>query len=730
MSEQDRFDWNEDMEFESEGDVQEEYGDFEDPLDGFTDYDDMSDYGDPSGEDSMAADAADASGEVESEVAEIANEGQAEENPSKEKSAAMMKQKRRRGISAMGLGFLFTTSVLVAGVGVGGAILLAEGVHPASLWQPQNLLQFDQLLNFADHPLNILYMVTMGIVFLALLGSYKMSKAAAEANARTCDAEDMLDRLTALSLDKQEEWQSEEFKEFPPAEAFVIRALGAWRLQEARQKRLTGVEGELHRLEKALNTNSRSDLTGRFDHPAVGRLADEMIRYFDARDTAVRKLEEFEDKDQGSTAEIFDLLQKSRVWNGSTLDHMGVHCTALDKLAGEMDNLAKHLESIPNEAGATDGMTDIIEGIRQDIAGQSSGGMAAGDTVPELNDLVDRGSKLAFKIAMEVARLGPRGERLLPMSQSLEDLTTGFRELADRVNDRDAKNAPATGMKSVYKKLETLSALITQDDWSQWRDMADEVQDYGPVAARISGKLTRMVDGFNEQEDRLVRLGTSYAEMTGTEFDSSEIPRTKPEEEVVPTLDISSRNPMTSPVKPLSAPSSAPASASPFANAGRSILSTDVSTEQSDFSASLLPELEAPPVETAADPEVPVDMPLSGDEEKVYDLEDLGASPAEEVETASTEEADEVFDLSSFGATPMAGDDNQDPEAVEEEVFELSDFSATPVEAETPESDDEVYDLADFGASPVDQAVEPDQNDATAEDDVFDLADFGAKPMK
>ena len=78
----------------------------------------------------------------------------------------------------------------------------------------------------------------------------------------------------------------------------------------------------------------------------------------------------------------------------------------------------------------------------------------------------------------------------------------------------------------------------------------------------------------------------------------------------------------------------------------------------------------------------------------------------------------------------MAGDDNQDPEAVEDEVFELSDFSPTPVEAETPESGDEVYDLAEFGASPMDQVVEPDQIDATAEDDVFDLEEFGAKPMK
>ncbi len=707
MSEQDRFDWNEDMDLESEDGVQEEYDDFEDPLDGFTDYDEMSDFEGLSDDDSSITDADGARDEAESEVAAIANEGQAENSPaSKKAAAAMMKKKRRRGISAMGLGFLFSASVLVAGVGVGGAILLAEGVHPASLWQPQNLLQFDQLLNFADHPLNILYMVTMGIVFLALLGSYKMSKAAAQANARTRDAEDMLDRLTALSLDKQEEWQSQEFKEFPPAEAFVIRALGAWRLQQARQKRLTGVEGELHRLEKALNTNSRADLTGRFDHPAVGRLADEMLRYFDARDTAVRKLEEYESKDQGNNSEIVDLLQESRQWNGSTLDHMGVHCSALDELAGQMDNLARHLENSPNEAGSTEGMMDIIEGIRQETVGQSFGGMADDHTVPELNDLVDRGSKLAFKIAMEVARLGPRGERLLPMSQSLEDLTTGFRQLADRVNDRDVGTAPKQAVNSVHKKLEILAALITGDDQSQWRDMADEVQDFGPEATRISGKLTRMVDGFNDQEDRLVRIGTSYAELTGMEFDSSAIPRKTPIEEPVSSLNFTNRKSKTRSVKP----SSAPASTSPFVTEGSSILSTDEGLGSSDFSSSLLPELETPTVETATGSEASVDMPLPEDEEKVYDLEDLGASPAAELETedfVGTESTEET-----------------------EEVFELSDFSACPVEAETQEPGEEVYDLAEFGASPLDQAAESDQNDAAVEDDVFDLADFGAKPMK
>ncbi len=719
MSEQDRFDWNEDMEFESEGDVQEEYGDFEDPLDGFSDYDEMSDYDGISDDDSLITDAGEAQDEAESEVAEIANEGQDENSPaSKKTAAAMMNQNRRRGISAMGLGFLFSVSVLVAGVGVGGAILLAEGVHPASLWQPQNLLQFDQLLNFADHPLNILYMVSMGIVFLALLGSFKMSKAAVEANTRTRDVEDMLDRLTSLSLDKQEEWQSQEFKEFLPAEAFVIRILGSWRLQQARQKRLTGVEGELHRLEKALTMSSRADLTGRFDHPAVGRLADEMLRYFDARDTAVRKLEEYESKDQGNNSEIVDLLQESRQWNGATLDHMGVHCAALDGLAGQMDNLAKHLEDSPNEVGSIENMMDIIEGIRQETVGQSSVRMAADHTVSELNDLVDRGSKLAFKIAMEVARLGPRGERLLPMSQSLEDLTTGFRQLADRVNDRDMGTAPKQAVNSVHKKLETLAALITQDDQSQWRDMADEVQDFGPVAARISGKLTRMVDGFNDQEDRLVRIGTSYAELTGMEFDSSAIPRKTPIEEPVPSLNFTGRSSTVRPVKP----SLAPAPKNPFATAGSSILSSDESLGDSDFSSSLLPELQTPPTEIATGSETPADMPLPGDEEKVYDLEDLGASPVAELETGDagdagdagdTEETEEVFDLSSFGATPMAGDETQ-----------------SPVEAGTQEPSEEVYDLAEFGALPMDQAEESDQNGATVEDEVFDLTDFGAKPMK
>jgi hypothetical protein len=750
MSEKDRFDWNEDEDFDWETGVADKIDDYEDPLDGFADFEDLSDYDDLTGSAASDADSEERQAGLKSDTTEAAKEGLSEKIPADTAAAAALKkQKRRRGLSATGMGILFTVSILVAGVGVGGAILLVQGVHPASLWQPQNLLQIDQLLNFADHPLNILYMVTMGIVFLALLGSYKMSKAAVEANARTREAENMLDRLTALSLDKQEEWQSQEFKEFPPAEAFVIRTLGAWRLQKARQKRLMGVEGELHRLEKALNTNSRSDLTGRFDHPAVGRLADEMIRYFDARDTAVRKLEDYESQELEFNTNFMDSLKDSREWNGATLDQLGVQCASLDDLAGQMDDLAKHVEKLSVDDSATQGLTDIIEGIRRDIARQSSGSLADDQMTTDLNDLVDRGSKLAFKIAMEVARLGPRGERLLPMSQSLEDLTTGFRQLTDRVNDQDTGPSGAQALKSVHKKLDTLAALITQDDQSPWQDLVDEVQDFGPA-----------LEGFNEQEDRLVRLGTSYAKVTGAEFDSNSIPRKDSSDAPVATLNITGDRVPAGPTDE----SLSPEPPSPFATSDGPILpQEDFQQSDSDFRSPIIPEME--PADDGMEdtlevsrpeskprfsltPEPSGDMPLPEEEETVYDLEDFTASP---VTDPGSSEVEQTFDLSDFGAVPVTEEDNSD------QVFELSDFDSVPMqdeidsdtvsadESETvydlsafgaspaspaePASQEDVYDLSEFGASPLDQVSGAELEDTTVEEDVVDLTDLGAKPM-
>lgn len=754
MSEKDRFDWNDDMEFDAETDGQEDFGSFDDPL-GFDDFEDLSDYEDLPESDSPAADAMAIRDRMDSDTAPTASENLAEKLPADAVVAVRMKKKKRRkGISAIGMGFLFSASILVAGIGVGGAILLAEGVHPSSLWKPQNFLQVDQLLNFADHPLNILYMVALGITFLALLGSYKMAKAATLANDRTRDAETMLDRLTSLSLEKQEDWESQEFKEFPPAEAFVIRVLGAWRLQEARQKRLMGVEGELHRLEKALSTNSRSDLTGRFDSPAVGRLADEMLRYFDARDTAVGNLQEFESRDIENSKEIVSLLQHSRKWNGATLDTLSVQCATLDKLTGDMKELAAHAEKAMAERTTTEGLTDIVEGIRKDLDKHAAKGSSDGMGT-ELNELVDRGSKLAFQIAMEVARLGPRGERLLPMSQSLEDLTTGFRKLADRANDPIGGADGTPGLKIVHKKLETLAALITEDAQGPWRDITDEVQDFGPATGAISRAMTRLTEGFNQQEDRLVQAGTHLSDMTGAEFDSSSIPRKESSEAPVPSLDVTREAPIKS--------GSEPKDLDPFAASGASILAGGQVESDPEFSSSVIPGTDS--ISSSAGRETRVtsldlegansfslgqdpapDMPLSDDEEKVYDLEDFGAASVEDpalegdqvfdisdfggvpMDQESPDSTDEVYELSDFGAEPMAGA-MQKPEG-EEEVYDLSDFGASPMDETGSDTGEEIHDLTEFDATPLDQAVGSDLETPGEDEEVYDLSDFGGQPIK
>ena len=483
-------------------------------------------------------------------------------------------------------------------------------------------------------------------------------------------------------------------------------------------------------------------MTGRFDHPAVGRLADEMIRYFDAREVALGKLEEYEGRDHENTREILDLLQDSRQWNGVTLDNLGIQCAALDDLAGQMDNLAMHLESSSAETGSKDGLTDIIEGIRMDLDGHTAGSHANGANHSELNDLVDRGSKLAFQIAMEVARLGPRGERLLPMSQSLEDLTTGFRKLADGANNQDGTTGNTPTFRSVHKKLETLAALITEDDQAHMRDLAEEVPDFGPAAAGISGKITSMIDGFNGQEDRLVRMGSSFADMTGAQFDSNSIPRKDSSEEPVDSLGIIRSGP---PAKETEE-TGAPIEMDPFASANSPLMSPDDQSADPDISPSVLPGLEKTG-RFSLDADGSEDMPLSEDEEKVYDLGAFEASPA--AGEPEMQDTDEVFELSDFGAVPEAvEEDSSEDEVVElsdlggvplepetdpagDEVFELSDFGMTPVVDEATGSDsEEVHDLADFGALPLDQTAGSESEGAPDDDMVFDLSDFSAKPLK
>jgi len=731
MSEQDRFDWNDDVEF-GQGSSDMEDGDcFESSLEGFDDFDDMSDF--ESEDPGMADSPADDSWPEQANVAsdESGPEDKKSEDPQGEDKRAPMRNmitvKRRSGISAMGMGFLFAASIMVAGIGVGGAVLFAEGVNPASLWQPQEMLKIDQLLNFSEHPLNIIYMVSLGITFLALLGSYRMGKVAVESNSRTRAAEEMLDRMCALRLDEQDAWRDEQFKAFPPAEEFAIKTLGAWRLQEARQKRLMGIEGEIHRLEKALAGDSRTDLTGRYDNPAVGRLVDEMLRHFDARDAAVKKAAEVEKRDEDAGQDILDSVHETCAWNWrarTRVEEGGIEAT---RLADALNILASDVHETSTRSGDNTGVLDVLSGVRSDLTSLVKTSRKGGTTTEvhgELNDLVDRGSKLAFQIAMEVTRLGPRGERLLPMSKTLEDLTTDFRKAIDSLPAGEADDSPDnSAVSSVSAKLDTLEELFKAEMETDHADLSGPISKAAPVAARLAEDLAGLAEDFNGQGDRLNEMGTAVADLSGQTFEPESAPEPKSSLAEVEPLVLDRQEPKkTSRVtdadhEPFVDHSRGftldpePVLETPLSGDGETVYDQDVEGA-SDEEVFELETFGAAPVEAPLDtPEAELD---SVDEEPVYDLDQFAAEPLETAAPGAGAE-ETVYDLDAFGAAPM--DIPAEDAGADEPVFEMSDLGGETIQ-------DEVLDLESFGALPLDDADE-----AEDQEDVFDLNQFGAKSL-
>ncbi len=718
MSEQDRKDWNEDMEFDSLADDNPDEEIFDDSIIGFADYEDdfedMTD-GDSPMEDSMVSDYDDggAAGDT------VADDPKAATAMSAAASGVIQ---RGSGVSVFGVGTLFVASVAVSAIAAAASILLATGTPLQSLWQPANFRNFDQLLNFSAYPANIFYMVMLGVVFLAVLGSVRLAKTVHKANARTREAETMLDRLTNLSLENQGEWMAPSFKSFPPAEVFVTRVLGAFRLQEARQMRLMGLEGELHRLQKALSVNSRSDLTGRFDHPSAGALADEMVRYFDDRDAAVKEAEAERTNRYAAGGEFLEQIQDARRSNVGSLEKTATAGTTVNRLAGNITELVKAMEIAVAGAGSLDNAGDMVENIRQNLERlQTAQGAAPRAFSSEFNDMVDRGNKLAFQIAMEVTRLGPRGERLLPMTKALEELSAEFREVADSMDaGPETKNGTGIVWDNLNRPLTALAELLGRQDNGVWRSLADKARETGPAAASISQDLAHMADGFQFQDECLSKLGDSFAALTGNDFDRDEVKVPATDVKAFDTIEMGRQNSFA-PAAEMK-PFATPAASRPFH--GQESILNPAGFELGDAPAD--------------------DAPLSGSEEKVYDLDTFGASPLD-TPVAETP-ADEVYELSDFGASPL-----DTPVAVTpaDEVYELSDFGASPLDtpaAETPA--DEVYELSDFGASPLDapasdasaeevyeisdlggQHVEVTGANYENDDGVFDLADFGAKPL-
>jgi hypothetical protein len=556
----------------------------------------------------------------------------------------------RPAVSGGGLGVLFALSMLVASFGLAAVLVMALQVDPLGLWQPTGLTSFDTIIDFQQHPLNLVYIVAVATVLLALLGAGAVARAVGRAGDSARRDASLLDRLTSLRIDDEKGWQDPQLKQHAAAAAFVNENVGAWRLVEARQRRSSGLEGEMQRLTRAAGANDRAGLADRYDNPNVGSLADEMLRLFDERESAQQEAGALRAKDREEAERLLGLISESCGWSSGARDKVTAQGEAVAQVARDMGEAAA--------AAADDSAGEALRALaalQQQVEGLGAG---AGDA--DLGSLVDRSNKLAFQIAMEVARLGPRGERLLPMTQELEELATEFRSVSGGGETGDLQAA-------LVRVHEAVSRTATHAE-----ALGRAVVEAQPATAAAARQLDALGGGFGAQSERLNQAGEACARMTGLSFDPQAVAPLDPVEAPAPDLGFTRFDPFGGPAAaPAAEPAAEPApmDVDPFATSDPFAASDPFATDE---------PAPAAPVFGDADPF------LAEPEEPVYDLGGFGAVPLEGAASGTpASDEDEVLDLAAFGAVRL---DDDEPALVHsaagltEEIHDLAEFGAVPLD--------------------------------------------------
>lgn len=586
-----------------------------------------------------------------------------------------------RQASTLPWGPIYAASVIVAGVGLGSAALLARGAGAAA-WSPADLFNAGKYAAPLQNPVNLVALLSVIVGVVAAFGARALGATLRRLEAERAANDRVIDKLTALRLDNEGPWGDAALRDHPTAGTFVAEVLGAWRLQGARLRRVNGVEGELHRLQKALAENTREVLTGRFDSPAIGALADEMVRFLDARNADARELAELRRRNDDESAAIMALIQEARSWNRATLEQIGTQGSALERMSRRLEDLGSAVAGVPGGAGGSQSAALLAE-IRRELDGQANNRAprAAG-----LDDLAAQGSKLAFQIAMEVARLGARGERLQPLSQALEELTTALRQALDG----GGAAAPAAGLGATLGKLDTLSRQLGQGGGASLTPEAlEEIGRAGPVVGRVAANLADVGRRFQAQSERLVRLGESFSAMTGAPFDATPPSAAATEPAAEASLRVIPQDPFCR------EGGAARAEVDPFA------VDVPLAAPAPRPVLAPTPEPAAPPVaafvpapEPAFTPApTPAPAPVSATEDDGFVIE-------------RTSPGDTVFDHGAIEIAPLELD-TMVPGRVEE---------PEPRVAPVPREEDRVHELSEFGAVRIHDEQER----------VHELAEFGA----
>jgi hypothetical protein len=290
-------------------------------------------------------------------------------------------------------GVLYTASVIAAGVGMGGVALLLTGGSAANSWKMGDLVNVGYYMSPATHPLNLLAMVALAVGALAALGGRALENAWRHTQRGHVSTDRLLDRLAALRLDNEAPWSDPALRDHPAVGTFAAEVLGAWRLQGARLRRVNGIEGEVVRLQKALADNAREGLTSRFDSTAVGALADDLVKFLDARNADAQELAELS-RNRGEEAEaVITLVQDARVWSRATLEQIGAQGATLERLSRRIEDLGRNA------------------------------GTPTSDTLEELGRTGPAVGKAAANLADVARRFQTQSDRLVRLGETVATLT-------------------------------------------------------------------------------------------------------------------------------------------------------------------------------------------------------------------------------------------------------------------------------------------------------------------
>jgi hypothetical protein len=456
--------------------------------------------------------------------------------------------------------------------------------------------------------------------------------------------ERVLEAVRRLDPEDAATWRQDALNDDSGVAAVASALLGHANLQQAKLERYVGLEGELHRLEKAMADEDAAALGAAWDSPVAGSVADQAARLVsacrEATDAAARSRDEL----AAQGPDLVAGLRDARRWQTTVagqLKSQGAGSERLFRRLSKVDTTASDQAAAEQMQAVRQAMESVLRNCAAPEPAAGGDGVAA--------EVADRTGRLAFRIAMEVARLGSQGERLLPLTQDLEGLVGDIRALAGVGGGAD----PAALLEKVRDGLAQvdLAALTT----GSGRAQAEAVAELAPQAGEVATGLASLSKDVAAQSKRLDELLDLAAAMTGIEVSrGGNEGADTPDGMLVDRFD------------PFGDDAEEPLVADPFASGGGSVFSPG-GVSDGGFDRAVLPGQDAVTTDEPAVGDLPLvngfgvtaepagpaesQQGLPGTSEKVYDLSEFDAQPLDDA--AADGPAEQVYDLSEFGAVRM-----------------------------------------------------------------------------